>query len=164
MLTNEGCDTLKRFLEQEAAYKPKKYCEECQKRERQKCDALKSRYSEEDKIIFQRVWDNVHIIEKDGEKRIMAEYIYCNPVGKTFKPENSNTKEARARTNRLIDKLMKKGQLDLLQDEIQKKIDIGTQRELRVEDKDDQRNYDEQQGRNWFQHREPSPIQRHRKQ
>ena len=73
------------------------------------------------------MWDNVHIIEKDGEKRIMAEYIYRNPVGKTFKPENSNTKEARARTNRLIDKLMKKGQLDLLQDEIQKKIDIGTE-------------------------------------
>ena len=31
MLTNEGCDTLKRFLEQEAAYKPKEYCLECRK-------------------------------------------------------------------------------------------------------------------------------------
>ena len=41
MLTNEGCDTIKSFLEQEAACKPKEYCEECQKRERQKCDALK---------------------------------------------------------------------------------------------------------------------------
>ena len=64
----------------------------------------------------------------------MAEYIYHNPVGGTFKPENSNMKEARARTNRLIDKLMKKGQLDLLKEEIQKTFDIRTLVSLKDEE------------------------------
>ena len=59
-----------------------------------------------------------------------VKYIYRNPPEETFAPENSNMKTAFSRTNMIIDRLMKKGQMEQFQEEIQKKIDIGCLEEV----------------------------------
>ena len=59
-----------------------------------------------------------------------AKYIYRNPPEETFAPENSNMKTAFSRTNMIIGRLMKKGQMEQFREEIQKKIDIGCLEEV----------------------------------
>ena len=73
----------------------------------------------------------MNLVQKNGKTRVKAKYIYRNPPEETLSPENSNIKTAISRTNMIYDRLIKKGQLDKFQEEIQKKIDIGClQRDL----------------------------------
>ena len=65
------------------------------------------------------------MVQENGKTRVRTKYIYRNPPEETFAPENSNIKTAISRTNMIIDRLMKKGQMKQFQEEIQKKIDIG---------------------------------------
>ena len=61
MLTNLECESLKRFLVQEAAEKPKVFCKDCSKRQCVSCDNLRSKYSEEDQETYKKMWDNVNL-------------------------------------------------------------------------------------------------------
>ena len=130
MLTNVECEDLKKFLVQEAGEKPRVFCKTCSKRKCEDCENLQNRYSEEDRKIYKEVWDNVNLVQENGKTRVRAKYIYRNPPEETFAPENSNMKTAFSRTNMIIDRLMKKGQMEQFQEEIQKKIDIGCLEEV----------------------------------
>merc|ERR1711889_11673 len=68
---------------------------------------------------------------QDGKQRVLTKYSYRNDPHTTFAKENSNMKEAKARSDGLIKKLIKKGHLELFQKELQKKIDTGTLVELK---------------------------------
>ena len=70
------------------------------------------------------------MVEVDGKKRVKAHYLYRNNPEETFKAANSNMKEAKARTDSLINKLVRQGNLDTFQAELQKKIDIGCLQEV----------------------------------
>jgi hypothetical protein len=116
MLTNLECETLKRFLIQEAAEKPKVFCKDCSKRQCISCDNLRSKYSEEDQETYKKMWDNVNLIEHKGKTRVKATYLYRNPPEESFSPENSNMKAATSRTDMIINRLIKKDQLKQFQE------------------------------------------------
>ena len=130
LLTNTGCEDLKRFLDQEATAGLKVFCERCEQRECNECDALKQRYSEEDRAIYKEAWEKTKLVQKDGKTRVEVEYIYRNDPNETFAPKNSNFKAAIGRINSLIDSLLRKGQLEEFEKEIEKKIQIGTLKEI----------------------------------
>ena len=71
------------------------------------------------------MWDNVKLVQEGGKTRVKATYLYRNPPHETFAPENSNMKTAINRTDMIINRLIKKEQLEQFQEEIKKKIDIG---------------------------------------
>ena len=125
MLTNLECEDLKCFLIQEAAKKTKVFCKDCSKRQCVSCDNLRSKYLEEDQETYKKMWNNVKLVQEDGKTCVRATYLYRNPPEETFSPENSNMKTATNRTDMIINRLIKKGQLDQFQDEINKKINIG---------------------------------------
>ena len=116
--------------DEEAREKPRVFCKTCSKWKCEDCENLQNRYSEEDRKIYKEVWDNVNLVQENGKTRLRAKYISRNPLEETFVPENSNTKTAFSRTNMIIDRLMKKGQMEKFQEEIQKKIYIGCLEEL----------------------------------
>ena len=124
MLTNLECENLKRFLIQEAAEKQKVFCKDCSKRQCVSCDNLRSKYSEEDQETYKKMWDNVNLVQEKGKTCVKATYLYRNPPEESFSPENSNMKAATSRTDMIINRLIKKGQLDQFQEEINKKINI----------------------------------------
>ena len=109
---------------QEAAEKPKVFYKSCSKRTCQDCENLQDRYSEEDREIYKQVWHNVKLVQEIGKTCVRAKYIYRNPPEETSAPDNSNIKTAISTTNMIIDRLMKKGQMEQFQEDIQKKIDI----------------------------------------
>ena len=90
------------------------------------CELLSRKYSEEDRGIFKKVWNNVYLVYgKDGKKRVMVKYIYQNDLEVTFHPRNSNFKHAIAMTNNAIMHLKMKNQLNVFKDKIGKKIEMG---------------------------------------
>ena len=65
---------------------------------------LRDKYSAEDTRIYRQIWENTRLvnINMDGQKRVQVEYIYSRDPHENFKKENSNIKEAKARTAGLI--------------------------------------------------------------
>ena len=105
---------------------PKLSCDSCRKRECAVCDLLCDKYFAEDSKIYKKLWENARLVNVNGQQRVQDEYLYRNDPHEIFKKENSNMKEAKARTDGLIKKLKKTGELKQFQQEIQKKIDTGT--------------------------------------
>ena len=134
MLTNVECEDLKKFLAQEAGEKLRVFCKTCSKRKWEDCENLQNRYSEEHRKIYKEVWDNVNLVQENGKTRVRAKHIYRNPPEENFAPENSNMKTAISRTNMIIDRLMRKGQMEQFQEEIQKKIDMGCLEEVQEQE------------------------------
>ena len=87
---------------------------------------LRDKFSAEDRKIYKKLWENTRLVNKDGKQRVEVEYLYRNDPHVTFKKENSNMKEAKARTDGLIRKLKSTNSLQDFKKEIQKKIDTGT--------------------------------------
>ena len=68
--------------------------------------------------------------DKNGKQRVRVKHIYQNDPEVTFHPRNSNFKQAIDMTNNVIKHLKKKIQLIMFEDEIEKKIELGTQEKL----------------------------------
>ena len=124
--TNNDCDMMKRFIEAESSSHPELSCDRCRKKDCDECNMLRDKYSAEDSKIYKQVWENTRLVNVDGQQRVQVEYVYRNDPHETFKPENSNINEAKARTDNLIRKLKKTGELDNFIKEIEKKRDIKT--------------------------------------
>ena len=60
------------------------------------------------------MWENTRLVNVNGQQRVQVEYLYRNNPHETFKPENSNLQEAKARTDSLIKKLKRNGSTPLL--------------------------------------------------
>ena len=89
-----------------------------------------TKFSLQEKQAFKEIWDKVTLVKENGKLRVRSEYTYQNDPQETFKPENSNFKEAVGHTKRLINKLRKRKMLKRFQEEIDKKIQIGTLKKL----------------------------------
>ena len=127
-LTSQECGDLKKWIEAENTYQGRISCQKCIQRNCRDCTELNTKYSEVEKQEFLNTWNNTFIIDDPlGQgKKVMSRYTFQNDPHQTFKPENSNMKEALARTKRTINTLKKKNKLKEFQDKIQEKIDIGT--------------------------------------
>ena len=55
MLTNQECEILGKFLQQEALDKPKVFCQTCSEKQCDTCDNLRNRYSEEDQAVYRQM-------------------------------------------------------------------------------------------------------------
>ena len=127
MMTNSDAEQLKRFLQAENTYEGKILCSKCRKRQCQDCSLLNKKYSEEEKDVFQRMWNNIVLIkDSNGAFRVKVNYLYKSNPHVIFSPENTNYNQALMMTKRVIMQLKKKGQLEIFQKEIEKKIEIGT--------------------------------------
>ena len=72
------------------------------------------------------MWDSVVLVDDgNGSFRVKVSYLYNNNPPVIFVPENSKFQKALTMSQRVIHQLKKKGQLDLFQDEINKKIQMG---------------------------------------
>ena len=65
MMTNTEAEQLKRFLQAENTYEGKILCSKCRKRQCQDCSLLNKKYSEEEKDVFQRIWNNIVLIKDE---------------------------------------------------------------------------------------------------
>ena len=74
------------------------------------------------------------MVQERGKTRVKATFLYRNPPHETFAPENLNMKNALSRTDMIINRLIKKEQLEQFKEEIQKKIDIGCLERVSEED------------------------------
>ena len=91
---------------------------------------LRSKYSAEYARLYKQMWSKVNLVEHNGKTRVKATYIYRSDPKVTFHTDDSNMNEAKARTNALILKLVKKNQLAEFQAELDKKIEIGCLAEI----------------------------------
>ena len=66
---------------------------------------MRDKYSAEDSRIHAQIWGNTRFINQDRQKRKQVECICRTDPHEAFKKENSNIKEAKARTDGLIKKL-----------------------------------------------------------
>ena len=66
------------------------------------------------------------LVEEAGKTRVQVKYLYRHDPHETFKPENSNLEEAKRRTDSLIRKLKKEGNMDSFKEQIASKIELGT--------------------------------------
>ena len=66
--------------------------------------------------------DNVNLVETgDGAYRVKVSYLYQHNPHVVFAPQNSNYKQAVAMGQNIIRQLKKKNQLEVFQDEINKR-------------------------------------------
>ena len=91
---------------------------------------LRSKYSAEDARLYKEMWSKLNLVKHKGKTRVKATYIYRSDPKVTFHKDNSDMNEAKARTNVLISKLVKKNQLAEFQAELDKKIEIGCLEEI----------------------------------
>ena len=127
-LTSQDCGDLKKWIEAENTYQGRISCEKCIKRNCRECTDLNTKYSEIEKQEFLDTWNNTFITNDTAGKgkKVVSRYSFQNDPHQIFKPENSNMKEALARTKRTINTLKKKNKLKEFQEKINEKIDIGT--------------------------------------
>merc|ERR1711915_369422 len=102
-------------------------CPKCLKRKCQDCSLLNYKYSQEEKDVFQRMWNNIVLIkDSNGNYKVKVNYLYKSDPNIIFSPENTNYNQALMMTKKVIQQLKKKGQLEMFQKEIEKKINIVT--------------------------------------
>ena len=121
-MTNSDAEQLKRFLQAENTYEGKILCPKCLKRKCQDCSLLNNKYSQEEKDVFQRMWNNIVLIkDNNGSYKVKVNYLYKSDPNIIFSPENTNYNQALMMTKKVIQQLKKKGQLEMFQKEIEKK-------------------------------------------
>ena len=131
LMTNFDAEQLKRFLQAENTYEGKIFCQQCLKRQRPDCRLLNKKYSQEEKDVFQCMWNNVVLIKDNkGRYRVKVNYLNKKDPHVVFSPESANFNQALMMTKRVILQLKKKRQLEMFQKEIDKKIEIGTLAEM----------------------------------
>ena len=108
-MTNSDAEQLKRFLQAENAYEGKILCPKCLKRQYPDCSLLKKKYSQEEKDMFQRMWNNIVLIKYNkGGYRVKVNYLHKSVPHVVFSPKNTNLNQALMMTKRVIHQLKKK--------------------------------------------------------
>ena len=131
MFGNQDCEQLKKFMEAEADFTTDLKCDKCRKKDCEDCNMLKDRFSAEDSRVFCDFWENVKLVEKEGQTKVEVKYLYRHDPHETFKAENME--EAKRRTDALIRKLKKENKLKEFQEQIDAKEDTGTMVEVKKE-------------------------------
>ena len=108
--------------------KKKLPCDTCKAKNCENCNLLYSNSIIDEKELYEKLWNNVKVVELNGKQRIKCKYEYKRDIRKVFAPENSNVREAIGRTKSLINKLKRQGGTALMdfKAEIKKKIELGT--------------------------------------
>ena len=70
MFSNQDCETLKKFMESKGEFTHDLKCDMCKKRDCDDCNMLKDRFSAEDSKVFKQLWENVQLVEKDGQTKV----------------------------------------------------------------------------------------------
>ena len=121
-LTNIECEQLRRFLQAENSYEGKLFWSKCLKRECPDCNLLSKKYRQEKQDVYRKLWDSVVlVINGDGSYRVKVSYIYNHNPHVIFAPQNANFQQDLAMSQRDIQQLKRKGQLDVFQKEFDKK-------------------------------------------
>ena len=77
------------------------------------------------------MWDDVSLVEVwNGTYRVKVNYLYKHNPHVVFAPQNSNYKQAVAMSQNVIRHLKRKNQLEVFQEDINKKIELGTLAEV----------------------------------
>ena len=108
-------------MESEGEFTHDMKCDMYKKRDYDDSNLLKDLFSAEESKGFKQLWENVRLVEKDGQTKVEVKYLYRNDPHKTFKAENSNIEEAKRRTDVLIRKLKKENKLEGFQEQIDSK-------------------------------------------
>ena len=75
---------------------------------------------------YKRMYDDMQLVEIDGQWKIQCSYNYREPVEEKFTPANSNREEALKATNAVIKRLIKSGRLEEFQKQMKEMEDMGT--------------------------------------
>ena len=71
---------MKKWLEQEAMFTPKLQCETCKAKKCESCNLLNSNSSIEEKELYEKLWNNVEVVESNGEKWVKCKYEYKRDI------------------------------------------------------------------------------------
>ena len=101
IMNNSDAEQFKRILQVKNTYEGKILCPKCMKR--QDCSLLNKKYSQEEKVVFQRMWNSIVLIkDSKGAFRVKVNYLYKSNPDVIFSPENTNYNQALMMTKRVI--------------------------------------------------------------
>ena len=63
-------------MEVEADFTGDLKCDKCKKKDSEDCNMLKDRFIAEDNKVFRELWDNLKLVEKDGQMKVEVKYLY----------------------------------------------------------------------------------------
>ena len=120
------CAEVEKLIQQENDLNLKILCDSCRLRQCPACNLANSHLTMSEKLKYLECWRSTKLIEKDGEIRCQVDFLYQNDPKIIFKKENSNYDDAKRNIDNNIKKLKKKGKLEELIIDVDKKIELGT--------------------------------------
>ena len=74
-------------------FTPKLQCDSCKARKCDSCNLINNSSSIKEKELYEKLWQNVEVVEIEGKQRSRCKYEYKQDINKVFAPEHANVRE-----------------------------------------------------------------------
>ena len=123
---NLSCIEMEKLIQTENDLNLRILCDTCRIRECSACNLANSHLTMGEKLKYLKCWRDTKLVQHEGTIRCQVDFLYNTDPKETFKKENSNFIEAKRNIDANINKLKKKGKLQDLITDVEKKIELGT--------------------------------------
>ena len=127
-------DLMRKYILQERSMIPEAKCSNCSNKSCKSCQILQSHKSYAALMVYQRMFQDMKLVEVDGRTKIECSYTYREPIDEKFVPANSNREEALKATHSVIQRLIKIGKIQEFDQQMKEMEKMGTKEQLNGEE------------------------------
>ena len=123
MFTKQDSVKLEKFLQSKSSLERREKLCQRHKKNCADCQLLSQRNNLKENNLIQAIWNNIEARKQaDGTFLIRHNNIYRNDITKLYAPNKSNILAAKGHSKKIISKCNKKGQLGILNEQVDKAI------------------------------------------